>query len=210
VKKICLHYVQKCSGQYENNKAAARYVHQMANEIISQLAGVAEDIKYQQEMARIVRERQFEWDQNFPESLKSIGSPNAIVKLLNEQAEENDKLRAALESAEKIRERDTVNILRSMNVQLHASRTGAIGERHQLNVEIKNMQEEHALELQNAEKKRLLDLRELENFYTNEITKLMHTKNVSTYVLLSCTIQCCGHYNRLDIDMIYISAADVI
>ena len=39
VREICLHYVKKCSGKYENNKAAARYVHQMSSEILFQLAG---------------------------------------------------------------------------------------------------------------------------------------------------------------------------
>jgi len=40
VREICLHYVKKCSGKYENNKAAARYVHQMSSEILFQLAGI--------------------------------------------------------------------------------------------------------------------------------------------------------------------------
>jgi hypothetical protein len=34
----------------------------MATEVIAQLAGVAEDIKYQQEMARIACDRQYEWE----------------------------------------------------------------------------------------------------------------------------------------------------
>ena len=44
VKDTCLFYVKKCSGKYTDNQTAARYVHHMAEEVISLLSGVAEDL----------------------------------------------------------------------------------------------------------------------------------------------------------------------
>ena len=45
IKDICFHYVRKCSGKYANSQLAARYVHQMADEILSQLGGLHLQIK---------------------------------------------------------------------------------------------------------------------------------------------------------------------
>jgi hypothetical protein len=69
VKQICMYYVQKCSGQYLDNKAASRYVHQMAEEIILQLAGVASEIKKNRGEPEMYQALLDEWNEYFPPSL---------------------------------------------------------------------------------------------------------------------------------------------
>lgn len=131
VKEVCLHYVQKCSGKYENNKAAARYVHQMAEEIMSQLGGVANEIKRTRGEPEIYQALLDEWNEHFPSSLGAMGSPKAIAALVASQSREISKLKADLESEKINRETDVTGILRSMDSQLHAYRNSVMNDRRQ-------------------------------------------------------------------------------
>jgi len=69
VRQICLHYVSKCAGKYSNNVVAARYVHHMADEVISQLAGVAEQIQRHESNPQLFQKLLDEWNASFPPSL---------------------------------------------------------------------------------------------------------------------------------------------
>jgi DNA polymerase-1 len=82
VRDICLHYVEKCSGKYENNKLAARYLHQMAEEVLGQLSGVAAQIKRHEAEPEVFQALLDEWNDAFPASLGSMGSPKQVGEVL--------------------------------------------------------------------------------------------------------------------------------
>jgi hypothetical protein len=131
VKEICLHYVEKCAGQYDDNKAAARYVHQMAEEIIFQLGGVANEIKRTRGEPELYQALLDEWNEHFPATLGAIGSPKAIAQLVASQSKEIQRLKMELETEKINRENDVSGILRSMDAQLHTYRTSVMNDRKQ-------------------------------------------------------------------------------
>lgn len=152
VKDVCLYYVGKCSGKYEDNVAAARYVHQMAEEVISLLAGVAGEIKRNKSEPELFQKLLDEWNENFPSSLGAMGSPKAIAALISRQAVELNDLRSALEGERARRDKDVSEILRSMDAQLQAYRNSVMSERrHQQLVE---QQQQEAYKLAAEEVKR--------------------------------------------------------
>lgn len=175
VKDICLYYVQKCSGKYQNNKAAARYIHQMAEEIILQLAGVAHEIKMNRGEPEQFQTLLEEWNEHFPPSLGALGSPKAIAILIANQSREIQKLKDELDVEKLKRENDVSTILRSMDSQLHSYRSSVMNDRRQQRVlfdqEIHNF-EEHVKEMKkNFEEEK----KTMNNTYNKEFTKLeMH------------------------------------
>lgn len=134
VKDICIHFVRKCSGKYLDNKAAARYVHHMADEVIGQLAGVAAQIKKHEAEPEIYQGLLDEWRASFPESLGAHGSPRNIAVKLDQQREEISILRNALEVERVKNESEVADVLRSMNTQLSAYKSGILSERRQIQV----------------------------------------------------------------------------
>lgn len=161
VKEICLHYVGKCSGKYIDNKAAARYVHQMADEIILQLSGVANEIKRTRGEPEIYQGLIEEWNEHFPPSLGAMGSPKAIANIVNLQNREISRLKEELHSERTNRENDVSSILRSMDAQLHAYRTSVMNDKRQQRF---NFEEEL------AEKDR--KIKELQSFHEEEKKQL--------------------------------------
>lgn len=123
--------MKKCSGRYSDNKSAARYVHQMTEEIFSQLAGVSEEVKRAQGEPEIFQALLDEWNENFPPSLGSYGSPKAIAVLLKKQSKELIEVREALADERGSRERDLSEMLNSMDAQLQAYRSSVMSERAQ-------------------------------------------------------------------------------
>lgn len=132
VREICIHYVEKCSGKYDNNKVAARYVYQMADEVISQLAGVAAQLR----TMRANGPEKFqnlldEWNANFPETLGAYGTPKNVAATLLKQTAELEQLRNELEKEKSDRGVEISQILKSVDAQLHASCAGVMSERRQ-------------------------------------------------------------------------------
>ena len=142
-----MHYVNKCSGKYENNKLAARYVHQMASEVISQLSGVSAEIDVVGANVELMKQRIQEWEDNFPSSLTEIRHPKAIADLINKQKKKISDLVDLLEAEKKARDKDVNDVLRSMNVQLQAARNSTFLERQQLSIAHQNDEEEHKQQL---------------------------------------------------------------
>ncbi|RYG66405.1 hypothetical protein EON64_09855 [archaeon] len=103
VKETCLFYVQKVSGDYVDNKAAARYVHHLAEEVIAQLAGVAEEIKRNRTDPELFQALINEWNAYFPKTLQSMGSPKHIAMLLKQQEHEIQKLKNELDNVQRKR-----------------------------------------------------------------------------------------------------------
>ena len=132
VREICLHYVEKSSGKYADNKRASRYIHQMAEEVMNQLSGVSAQIKRHENEPAAFQALIDEWNEAFPKSLHAIGSPKAIAALVKRQEQEIIELRAALDSERNNRDKDVGDVLKSMDAQLQTSRNGIISERRQL------------------------------------------------------------------------------
>jgi len=151
VRDICLHYVEKCSGKYENNKMAARYVHQMAEEVMGQLSGVAAQIKRHEAEPEVFQALLDEWNAAFPASLGAMGSPKHVAATLSAQTKEIEDLREQLEQERRNKNKDRADVMRSMDAQLQASRQGVLMERRQLSLQQKEEIERYQRQLKESE-----------------------------------------------------------
>mmetsp|Transcript_5023 Transcript_5023/g.7675 ORF Transcript_5023/g.7675 Transcript_5023/m.7675 type:complete len:432 (-) Transcript_5023:143-1438(-) len=172
VKKSCMHYVNKCSGKYHNNRMAARYVHQLASEVLSMLSGIADEVHTHQEMARLAELRFAEWDKKFPESLKRLGGPEEIAQVIYSQEDEISRLRKELDAEKGAKNDDLENIKMSMDHQLHASRVGALGERQHLAMEFNTMKAKMQAQLDECQKKCAAEVKRLNQEHKSEIDRI--------------------------------------
>lgn len=169
LKKVCLHYTEKCSGKYENNKMAARYVHQLASEVLFLLSGISEEIQIHQDIAKLAEQRLREWNTNFPDSLKSIGNPQDIASLVSSQKLEIRALKEALQTEKANKQRDMSHAMKSMDCQLHASRNGALNERQKLGLEYETLKADMKQKLDDLHTKKDEDIRKLHEYYAGEL-----------------------------------------
>jgi molybdopterin converting factor small subunit len=121
---------------------AARYVHQMADEVINQLAGVAAQLR----TMRANGPEKFqnlldEWNENFPEALGAYGTPKNVAAMLLKQTAELQQLRNELEKEKIDRGVEISQILKSVDAQLYASCAGVMSERRQQSLA---QQQQHA------------------------------------------------------------------
>lgn len=181
---MCHYYVQKCSGKYECNKMAARYVHQLAEEVLSMLSGIAGELQMHQEMSKIAKLRFEEWDKNFPSTLKEIGGPDDIANYIQDKEAENDRLRSELNFERKNKDQDLQNVMRSMDYQLHASRNGALSERQKLTHDFRSMAEQLEKEMACTATKHKLEILNLHEHYGVEIRTLR--QNFEVVIGFSC------------------------
>lgn len=152
VKDICLFYVEKCSGDYSNNKAAARYVHHMAEEIISQLSGVADEIKRNRTDPEMFQSLINEWNAYFPKNLQNLGSPKQIALLLKQQETTILQLKDELKEAKSKRSEDVEELLKSMDNQLHSYKHSVLLERNHMKLQIEKIIENSAMQLSETKK----------------------------------------------------------
>ena len=104
----------------------------MAEEVINQLAGVAVQIRSAREnQPDNFQELLDEWNENFPKSSNSYGSPKSVAAILERQSLEIDELRCKLKSEMCSREEEISQIMMSVNKQLNASCRSVMTERHQ-------------------------------------------------------------------------------
>jgi len=171
VKEICLFYVKKCSGKYEDNKAAARYVHQMAEEIIIQLSGVAGEIKRNKGEPELYQALLDEWNENFPPSLGAMGSPKSIAALVSSQSTEISDLRSALDTERNKREKDVTEILRSMDAQLQAYKSSVMSERRHQQLAASQQKENFDREMKLQQDKFREDLDRMASNQVKEVKK---------------------------------------
>lgn len=201
VREICLYYVKKCSGKYQDNEAAARYVHQMAQEVISQLAGVAEEVRRTQGEPEVFQALLDEWNANFPPSLGRLGSPKNIAVLVEKQSKELVELREALEQERSSREQDLSDMLNSMDAQLQAYQSSVISERNQQMMldkqkeeryenTIKSMRSSHAKEIDRLEARRKKDSNKMKTEYEH-----MQQESESLVRELKDQIETAGKHN---------------
>ena len=172
VQEICLHYTEKCGGKYVDNKVAARYVHQMSDEIIKQLAGVAAQIRWHEQEPALFKALLDEWKEFFPESLGVHGTPKMISIKLNKQAQELLNYKEQLSELNELRKREIDDVLKSVDIQVHAARISGISERRVMET-AQNQQSEHYENLLNQEKsKNELNIKKIIEKYNNEITNI--------------------------------------
>ena len=204
VRKICLHYVSKCSGKYVDSKLAGRYVHQMAEEVMSQLKGVAAQIRAQESNPEILQELLDEWNDQFPPSLGNLGTPKHIASALTRQSTELNNLQQELDVEKSKREKDVSSVLRSMDAQLHASSESVMTERrqqglthqHQLNqlkAQLKETRRKHRHEVKATAKKNANDIATMQHRYVTQIKALNEeletTKNYAQSTIEGLTIK---------------------
>lgn len=182
-----MHYVNKCSGKYENNKLAGRYVHQMANEVMSQLSGVSAEIDVVGANVELMKQRIKEWEDNFPPSLTDIGHPKAIADLISKQKRKITDLQTKLDAEKKSHDKDVNDVLRSMNVQLQAARNSTFLERQQLSLAHQQDEEEHKqrMAINDHEHQRTID--SLKREHRQEISQLRQSLQVGSSI--SCSTQ---------------------
>lgn len=116
-------------------------MHQMAEEVMSQLSGVAAQIKRHESEPEVFQALLDEWNNAFPASLGAMGSPKQVAATLQQQTREIEELRETLDHERKSKSKDVADVLRSMDAQLQASRLGVITERRQL-----SMNQQHEIE----------------------------------------------------------------
>jgi hypothetical protein len=133
VKDICLFYVQKCSGRYGNNPAATRYIHHMAEEVISQLAGVAREIERNRSDPEAFQALLREWNNYFPSSL-SQHTPKAIHHRLSSYEQAIEEWQQRYKELQALHDQQVSELLQSMEKQLNAYQQTVFLERHQAQV----------------------------------------------------------------------------
>lgn len=152
VKDICLFYVEKCSGEYINNRTAARYVHHMADEIISQLSGVADEIKRNRTDPEMFQALIDEWNAYFPKTLHNLGSPKQVALLLKQQETTILQLQDELAKVKAKRTGDVEDLLKSMDNQLQSYKHSVLLERNHLKTQIDGVIANYTTQLEECKK----------------------------------------------------------
>lgn len=138
IKLICKYYVDKCSGKYSDNVMSARYVHQLADEVLVQLEALqssmssgskaeeapqSQSASLSQRMEEILRE----WTEHFPPSLGKLGSPKAVAARIEALTQTVESLNEKIKLMQ-AKHQTEVGELQS---QVMTSRTGCLLEREQ-------------------------------------------------------------------------------
>lgn len=129
IQNICLHYVHKCMGKYEDNKVASRYVYQMSDEILKLLSGALEELKWREDRPIIYQNLLDEWNKCFPESLGIQGSPKFISSKLIKQSKEIEDLKAKVDYLTKSKTTEIEGMKKSVDTQMHSIRQATLQDR---------------------------------------------------------------------------------
>lgn len=156
-----MYYIEKCSGKYENNVVAGRYVYQLAQEVLSLLSGIRDEIEMHQEIRKLAEERLNDWDRNFPQALKVIGGPKEVANRLIEMQNEINKLYRIIEDYEDQLKDEKMKMKSTIDDQLYLSSVGVMREREQMNDEVNKIRHEY------EQRKKLR-----EEKYSEEISKI--------------------------------------
>jgi hypothetical protein len=178
-----LHYVKKCSGQYENNRAAARYVHQMAEEVLNLLAGVAGELRKNKNEPEVFQALLDEWHSSFPASLGNLGTPKAIAALISKQSQELAELKESLAHEKSRRENDIREILDTMDGQLQAYRASVVAERLQQKMIESQALENYEVSIEQFRQKSDAEIVQLKNSHREEmkVTRARYETIVSSW-----------------------------
>ena len=172
IRLICMHYVNKCSGKYQDSKTSSRYVHQMAEEVLSQLAGVSSEVDVVGANVELMKQQIKEWEDNFPSTLTEIGHPKAIAYFISKQKKKISDVTMKLDAEKKAHDKDVNDVLRSMNVQLQAARNSTFLERQQLSLSHQHEEEEHRQQMLIKEHQHQRDIETLRKEHRQEMGRL--------------------------------------
>jgi hypothetical protein len=147
----------------------------MADEVISQLAGVAAQIRTARDnQPENLQELLDEWNNHFPPSLGAIGTPKVVAATLSRQSKELDDLRNELEVERTNRAQEVADIMQSMSVQMHASCEGVMSERRQLSLTQQHQNIDHENKVQNVEAQNMQNVASLNHNFETKIQKLQN------------------------------------
>lgn len=152
---------------------AARYVHQLAKEVLSLLSGIADEIEMHNQIRQLAEERLSDWDRNFPSSLKVIGGPQEVAQRLFEMQRELNKLYSQLEDYEiQFKERQ-VKDQRTIDDQLYLSSVGVMRERDQMANEMNKIKNEYQERMKLQEERYQEEITRLHQQYREENERLV-------------------------------------
>ena len=119
----------------------------MAEEILSLLGGVINEIEKQKEHPEILQSLLDEWNANFPASLRSYGSPRTIASLIESQSKELEGLRSdlAVERSQRLAAEEQLSV--AMNEQLQLYKNTFLRERKERMMAAESAEGEHEREL---------------------------------------------------------------
>ena len=169
IKDICLHYVNKCSGQYLHNKTAARYVHQMADEVLNQIGGLISQISSVQSEPEAYQALLQEFKDAFPAHLSS---PKQVAAKLNKLQEDYDQLKSAQDEMKQTHKKEIESILLSINDQIIAHKVGILKERRHHKSKIDDISFEANQKLIEERTMILNEKNEMEKDFLNQINTM--------------------------------------
>jgi hypothetical protein len=147
----------------------------MADEVISQLAGVASQIRTARDnQPENLQELLDEWNKHFPPSLGAIGTPKVVAETLSRQSQELNDLRNELEVERANRAQEVTDIMQSMSIQMHASCEGVMSERQQLSLTQQRQNIDHENKVQNIEAQNIQNVANLNHSFETNIQKLQN------------------------------------
>lgn len=192
MREVCFFYVRKCSGKYENNRAAARYVHQMAEEILSLLGGIITEIEKRKEHPEILQSLLDEWNANFPASLRSYGSPKAIASLIEAQSKELSSLRSDLAAERSQRLVAEEQLSFAVNEQLQLYKKSFLVERKERQMAADSAESEHERELAEVHEKYVKHAAEMEKKFLDTLS-LRQSQYLKTIAVLKKQLSDASH-----------------
>ena len=150
----------------------------MADEVINQLAGVAAQIRSaQNNEPDNMQELLDEWSIHFPPSLGAIGSPKAVAATLQSRTQELKELRDELEAEKVNHSREISEIMKSLNIQLHASCEGVMSERRQQLLTYEQQNADFDRQIRNAKLENDSIVGRLKFDYESEVSRIQDEFN---------------------------------
>lgn len=169
IKDICMHYVKKCSGQYSQNKAAARYVHQMADEVLNQISGLIGQISRIESEPEAYQALLQEFRDAFPSNLQS---PKQVAAKLYKLQEDYDRVVAAIDSMKISHKKELDSVASSVNDQIKAYKDGIIKERRHHKSKIDDVSVECNQKLIEERSRILAEKEGMENHFLSQMHSL--------------------------------------
>lgn len=151
---------------------AARYVHQLAHEVIILLGGIADEIESSREIRKLAEERLANWDKNFPNSLKVIGGPNEVAERLIDMQNEINRLYNLVDQLNLQLNEEKQKSITTIDEQLYLSSVNVMREREKLTEEVQTIKDESNLRMKELEKRYQDEIVRIHQFYKEKKEKL--------------------------------------
>jgi hypothetical protein len=157
---------------------AARYVHQLAKEVLSLLSGIADEIEMHHKIRKLAEERLSDWDRNFPSSLKVIGGPQEVAQRLFEMQSELNKLYSQIEDYEIQFKEKQEKDQQTIDDQLYLSSVSVMRERDQMANEVNKIKSEYQERMKLQEERYQEEIRRLHQQYQQKNERMLFAHKV--------------------------------